>query len=128
MAGIGPNQVLAQNFTITAATTVTTQISDLAALTVGKINFINISFAGQLQVSAGNDVRVRIVDAASAIVYAIGRMNVANSAIFNIPGTLLLNLINMNIPFANGLSIEVVSITAGDIGAFALTIGYDRTS
>lgn len=127
MTGVAPNQLFSASYVITANSTVNTAVSDLTAGTGGKMNFISISFAGAAAIAAGNGMVFRLEDAGLAQVYLVIAANRANSAALTLPGINLCSLVNMNIPFGNGLTVQVQSNEAGDSGAFDLTIGYDRT-
>lgn len=127
MSGIGPNQFSSAGYAVTANNTVSTAVADLLASTIGKINFININFTGHAAISAGNSMFVALLDAGLTNQYMSARVNRGNAAALDIPGTNLISLSNLNLPFSNGLSIQVISTNAGDVGVFSVQIGYDRT-
>jgi len=127
MSGIGPNQFSSVGYPVTAGTTVNTQIGDLAPGTVGKINYICINFSGHAAIAALNGMTCFIFDASGANQMFVARANRGNANALDIPGVTLVSLAPLNLPFNNGLSVQVVSANAGDIGAFNVMLGYDRT-
>jgi hypothetical protein len=127
MAGIGPNQYSSASYLVTAGSTVNTQITDLAAGTAGRINYIVVTFAGHAAIAVGNGMTAFILDAAASNQFFAARANRANANALDIPGVALVTLSGLNLPFNNGLSVQVASLNAGDSGSFSVMIGYDRT-
>jgi hypothetical protein len=126
---IAPNQTINTGFPVTAASSVTLQFSgsDFAAGTVGKINWMNVTFTGHAAITAANGMGLTLQDNSATITYFVVRVNRANAVALDIPGNALFNITNMNLLYTNGLQCFVSSNTAGDSGNFLITMGYDRT-